>query len=181
MNNCTHFNNYNLRVERAKQLNLCQLYSAAGNATQQCFGKQNNLKYGCIRCKSKAHISAFCPIKFKIVENIVNNVCISLSSRTCNQIILPTLTIEIFSGNKLKRVRALLDAASQRSYVSSNLIKDLFYNFNSLNAEKYDVQTFIGSDYKHFKQVCLGLRFDQGNNYTLPFLVDNNLKLQYNY
>src|SRR5215469_13085540 len=47
MNNCTHFNNYNLKVVRAKQLNLCQLCIAAGHAKQQCFGNQNNLKYGC--------------------------------------------------------------------------------------------------------------------------------------
>src|SRR5215469_10643536 len=99
MNNCTHTNNYDLRVERAKQLNLCQLCSAARNATQQCFGNKNNLKYECNHCKTKAHISAFCPIKFKIVENVVNNICISLSTRTSNQLILPTITIEIFSGN----------------------------------------------------------------------------------
>src|SRR5215469_4801455 len=75
---------------------------------------------------------------------------------------------------------AMFCNSSQRRYVGSNLIKDLVSNFNSLNTEKYDVQTFIGSDFKQFKQVYLGLRFDQGNNHTLPFLVDNNLKLQYN-
>src|SRR5215469_12548153 len=126
MSNCNQFNTLKLRIERAKQLNLCELCSAAGHSTERCFGNQNNLKYGCLHCESKSHIAPFCPDKFKEVEQVVNNVCLSLSNRIDNQQVLSTLTIEAFSGNRLRRVRALLDTASLRSHVSSNLVKDLF-------------------------------------------------------
>src|SRR5215469_14487768 len=63
--------------------------------------------------------------------------------------------------------------------MSSNLVKDLFSNFKSFNTEKYDIRTFIGTESKQLKQICLGFRVDQGKKYTLPFLVDDSLKLQY--
>jgi len=179
MDKCNIYNTLELRIKRAVQLNLCVLCSASGNASEKCFGKSNKLKYECFHCKSKGHISAFCPEKFKSVEDIVSNVCINFHQRSCNSIILPTITIEIFSGSKLKRVRAILDTASQKSYISSNVVKDLFSNFDSLNEIKHNIQTFIGCDSKEFKQVCLGLRIDGGNNLTMPFLVDKNLKLDY--
>ena len=180
MNNCSNFNTLELRIRRAKQLNLCNLCSAAGHSTENCFGNNNKLKYSCMHCKNKSHISAFCPVKFETTSNVVNNVCINFNSLTCNQMVLPTLTVELFCGTELKRVRALIDTASQRSYVSSNIVKHLVGNFNSLSEEKYNIQTFIGNNFKNFKQICLGLRVDKGNNFTLPFLVDENLKLEYN-
>src|SRR5215469_4204714 len=179
MSNCFQFDTLKLRIERSKQLNLFELCSSAGHLTERCLGNQNNLKYGCYRCQSKSHIASFCPDKFKEVEQVVNNMCLSLSNRIDNQQVLPTLTIGGFSENRLRRVRALLDTGSQRSYLSSNLVKDLFSNFNSFNTEKYEIRTFIGTESKQFKQICLGLKIDQGKNYTLPFLVDDSLKFQY--
>src|SRR5215469_11070331 len=81
MINCVQFDTLKLRIKRAKQLNLCELCSSAGHSTERCFGNQNNLKYGCHHCQSKSHIAPFCPDKFKEVEQVVNNMCLSLNNR----------------------------------------------------------------------------------------------------
>jgi uncharacterized protein (UPF0333 family) len=71
--------------------------------------------------------------------------------------ILPTLTIKFTKGNKSCNVRCLIDSGSQRSYISKSVAAHLCDNVDLLHKVKYDIQTFIGSQERNFKQTSLEL------------------------
>lgn len=179
MTNCNKFVTLEERIKRAKELNLCPKCSGVGHVEADCFGNSNRLKNGCYFCKSHSHIAAFCDSR-PSPNQVVNSLCITYQQRSDMVYLLPTLTIEIVRGGKVKRARCLCDTGSQRSYISKNIAKELCADLTQLHDIPFDVQTFIGTEQRSFKQIPLGIKICDQNTITMPLLVDDNLKLKYN-
>merc|ERR1712030_106766 len=87
MLHCPQFTTLNSRIQRCKELKLCNLCSSNKHLANECFGKQNKLNWECKLCKSKSHISALCNKKSKSnnestaesTPDSQNNVCYTTS------------------------------------------------------------------------------------------------------
>ena len=176
---CNKYITLEQRQRRARELNLCSLCSGVGHDENSCFGKDDKLKYTCFQCNSRRHIAAFCDQANNKDKDLVNCLCISFNQRSDNVYLLPTLTLEVIRGNKVKTVRCLVDSGSQRSYICENIAKQLCANYNDLKDINFDIQTFIGIGQRNFKQITLGLKLENQNIITMPLLVDKDLKLKY--
>ena len=126
----------------------------------------NVLDYKCINCSSDvsgSHITALCPKLKKSSSNAGDNTATNLCLCSKNQeksLLLPTLTITFFKGKNSRPVRCLLDCGSMRSYVSSQVVKDLCEtsDISHLSEIEYDIKTFIGTEKRKFHQLSLGVK-----------------------
>ena len=58
---CAGYPTFSTRVQRCKELKLCENCSSLKHDSKKCYGKENKLSYECKVCKTKSHISALCP------------------------------------------------------------------------------------------------------------------------
>ena len=61
MYSCAGYPTFSARVQRCKELKLCENCSSLKHESKKCYGKENKLSYECKICKTKSHISALCP------------------------------------------------------------------------------------------------------------------------
>ena len=188
MVSCKKYSDYDSRINRCKELNLCTSCSSSNHASgsSSCRGTNNSLDYKCKNCPpdvAGSHITALCP-KNKITSPISNvmtsNLCFSskISEQT---FILPTLTINFSKGHKVRPVRCLLDFGSMRTYLGPNVLTDLCdsANISNLSEIDFDIKTFIGTEKRTFKQLSLGVQVSSSRYINAPLLIDANLDLEF--
>ena len=61
MYSCAGYPTFSARIQRCKELRLCENCSSLKHDSKKCYGKENKLTYECKICKAKSHISALCP------------------------------------------------------------------------------------------------------------------------
>ena len=187
---CEKCPDFESRVKRCKILSICPKCSSDKHdgAGESCRG----IDFSCYYCSENTHISALCG-KSRIEASAANgsdipisnngpktnsNLC--LSARQGNsEYILPTLTVEFAVGSKIKYVRCILDTASQRSYVSGEVASYLC-DVGSLDEVKYEINTFIGTKSKTFKECIMALNIDIQPEIKVPILVDDHMDLSFN-
>ncbi|KAL7630818.1 UNVERIFIED_CONTAM: hypothetical protein RMT77_018969 [Armadillidium vulgare] len=178
---CDKYNTVAQRVERAKVLNLCTRCAAIGHNAYTCFGKNNKLRFNCFKCKEHSHITAFCP-KIEATEtknDTVNSLCISLQQQADRFYLLPTISIDLIRGNKKVTVRSILETGSQKTYISKDILSHIIPDYDTLNGMELNIQTFIGKEQRQFKQLLLGIKISGMDVFSMKFLVDENLNLNY--
>ena len=132
------------KIARLKDLSLCIRCAGSGHNENNCYGKQNKLRFECQLCKWKEHITPLCPSLNESQSTIKTNVSLCLAQRSFDSShILPTMTLQLKNGNKTKKVRCLIDTGSQRSYISETVAKDLCEDLDKLHALDCDVSTYI--------------------------------------
>lgn len=114
-------------VEKKKELLLKQGYCFIclkyGHIARRC-----RVKLECKNCKGR-HETLMCSNKHenqeeKSQKTIIESESLS-NSTTYNDVFLQTLVIWLIGKNKMKKVRALIDTGSQRSYICQNTAKEL--------------------------------------------------------
>ena len=176
---CTNFISYDDRIDRLRELSMCTRCAGSGHDETACYGRQNKLRFECLVCKKKEHITPLCPFQSKPTSNIKTNVNLCFAQRSFDSSqILPTMTLNLKNGNKCRKVRCLIDTCSQRSYISETAARDLCQNINNLFELECDVSTYIGQDTKSFKQMSTGIRINNRLVF-IPLLVDSNWNLTF--
>ena len=179
---CQKYKTLDSRINRCKELKLCQNCSSGKHNLDECPGKNDNLTYPCFFCKNKSHISAFCNKNriFEVKTETNTNLCINVNSTGNNTNLLPVLDMKFSRGGNTKTVRCLLDDCSQRSYVKEDILQQLGCNTNAWETITFQVKTFLGSIDKDFKQCAIDVFVPGVRTLSLPFLVDNNLDIKLN-
>ena len=62
---CNNFIDYEDRIGRLRELSLCIRCAGSGHDENACYGKQNKLRFECLVCKKREHISPLCPSQSK--------------------------------------------------------------------------------------------------------------------
>ena len=172
MRSCKKYCTYDSRVLRCKELNLCHLCSSSRHLADAC---PDNLDYKCNDCSSNKHISALCS-KTQTSLNVCLNSC---QAKSCNDYLLPTLTITVFYGAKQSKVRCLVDTGSQRSYISTKALNRINYP-NCRNNHEFLISTFLESSTRMYSEASLAVNFGSGDcNQQIPFLLDDKFKLSF--
>ena len=140
MNRCDKYKTLEERIRRANELGLCSRCSAVGHLEENCYGKNNKLKFACHHCGQYSHISAFCTKSVNSTSNSVTNHCINFH-KIDNLYLLPTLTLDLIRGPNIVKVRCLLDTGSQRSYVSSSIANILCEDLTKMHKEVFNIKT----------------------------------------
>ena len=177
---CPKYSNHDTRIDRCKELSLCDLCSSSKHMSKDCFGKENKLSYECKICKSKGHISALCmQYEPKVNGNSSHtNICINSGIQT-QDYILPIMRISAKRGRNKCQFNCLIDTGSQRSYLSHQVIEKLNINLTDYSSVNYDVSTFLGAKKKELKQMMLDIDYSPGNTVPLPVLVDEEFDLKF--
>ena len=175
---CSNFTNYNDKLARLKDLSLCTRCAGTGHDENSCYGKQNKLRFECLLCKKKEHITPLCPLNNN-QPAIKTKVCLCFSQKSVDSSqMLPTMTLQIKNGNKFRKVRCLIDCGSQRSYIAETAAKDLCNNIDLLHSLECEVHTYIGEENKKFKQMSSGIKINNRLVFV-PLLVDSTLNISY--
>lgn len=146
------------------------------HSEQLCPGITNSLKFDCLYCKKKSHISTLCKL-YKPKNQLQNNVCINSSISAEPEIIMPLMDLLINYKDQFIKVRCLLDSGSQRSYFSNSLLAKLHVDSRDIKHSKHDIKTFLGSKSKHFKNVSLNFALPQQSYITRDVLIDDNFQI----
>ena len=175
---CDEFTTYDSKVARLKEMALCIRCAGSGHDEGKCYGKQGKLRFPCKICNTREHFTALCPLSSK-ETGMKTNVSLCLAQRSFDSCqILPTMTLTLKSGTKLRKVRCLIDTGSQRSYISETVAKDLCQDINKLYALDCEICTYIGQETKEFKQMSTGIKI--GNRLVfVPLLVDDTLDITF--
>ena len=92
---CSNFTNYNDKLARLKDLSLCTRCAGTGHDENSCYGKQNKLRFECLLCKKKEHITPLCPLNNN-QPAIKTKVCLCFSQKSVDSSqMLPTMTLQI--------------------------------------------------------------------------------------
>ena len=108
--------------------------------------KKGKLRFQCLICRKREHITPLCPNQNKIPSkaNTKVNLCYALRNLDISSI-LPTMTLELKNGNRCRRVRGPVDCGSQRSYIMKHVSRDLCHDYESLYELEHDVHTLYRS------------------------------------
>ncbi|XP_068229592.1 uncharacterized protein [Palaemon carinicauda] len=176
---CVNFDHYNDKVARLRELSLCTRCAGSGHKDNECYGKQNKLRFECLLCRKRVHITPLCPSLNKAELTTKTNVslCFAQISFDASHI-LPTMTLYLRNGKKARKVRCLFDTGSQRSYISESAAKGLCQDVEALCALEFDVSTHIGQETKSFKQMSTGININN-NLIFIPLLVDKSLNINF--
>ena len=139
---CTNYKTVEAHQRRLRELNLCEICSNAFHKTSECQGNLNKLKYACSKCSFK-HIPAVCDAKWLSDLQLRSLHCDR--AEVCNQpFILPILNITVVKNNKKVSFNCLYDTGSQRSYFSTQVLRNLNFNIKYVEPVTYDVNIFWG-------------------------------------
>ena len=175
MRDCNMYENYESRVRRSKEINLCYRCSSSKHGADQCPGLDDRLSFSCQTCSQNTHITALCKHR---KGHTLANVCLSYNQCTNNLYLLPSITIKVGRGKNSTLIRCLLDSGSQRSYISKKVLDKLNYSLNNHQSTQYNIQTYLGISTRNLKETVLDVYFDQVS-YTLLVLIDEDLQLNY--
>ncbi|XP_068228118.1 uncharacterized protein [Palaemon carinicauda] len=176
---CVNFNHYNDKVARLRELSLCTRCAGSGHEDNECYGKQNKLRFECLLCREREHTTPLCPSLNKAELTTKTNVSLCFAQRSFDAShILPTMTLYLRNGKRARKVRCLFDTGSQRSYISESAAKDLCQDVEALYALECDISTYIGRETKGFKQMSTGININN-NLLFIPLLVDKSLNINF--
>ena len=180
MMHCTRVATHEARIEKCRDLNLCELCTSSKHSKQSCFGIQGKLSWECRICRRKSHVSALCP-DYK--PNSFNaspshtNICIN-SGLQSQDFILPVMSVLAKRGRHQFKFNCLIDTGSQRSYVAPRVIQSLNIDTSNYNTVLYDVSTFLGERKKELTQLVLDVDLP-GKSIAMPILVDSDFNLEF--
>ena len=177
---CSTFTSYEDKLARLRELTLCTRCAGSGHTENNCFGKQGKLRYECRICQTREHITPLCPASDKATpDKPKTNVSLCLAQRSVDACqMLPTMTLTLQNGKRIRQVRCLIDFGSQRSYITESAAKDLCPDVNDLYALKQDVNAYIGEETRDFKQMSTGIKLHDGLVFV-PLLVDKNMDVRF--
>ena len=151
---CDKYATYNSRIKRCTELNLCTRCTGENHKKADC---TMTLRRNCYLCNSDNHIATLCENlqtaqskeNKKSNANKTFNGHLSLSgiaNGSSSNILLPTMTVKMKDGaGNYIPVRALLDSCSQRTFVTSSLIKQLGISSENTN-EVISITSFVSND-----------------------------------
>ena len=169
---CVKYQTLSERKARCDDLNMCTNCTSQKHASDKC---TSALDFKCIYCGSNKHISAMCA---KIDEKISTYFCLNSATDSGETFLLPFIRIKVHFGDHSTFVNCLVDTGSQRSYVSSDVLKQL--NLKPNKKHDFTVSTFINSTEKSFSNQSLSLDFgNHRKNFVIPFLVDDDLDISF--
>ena len=172
MVSCKRYNTHQQRKDRCVELKMCELCSSQKHATSDC---RSRLDFKCNYCGSFQHISALCG---KYLPSSIHNFCLNSTSDSGSTFLLPTITVNLNHGKHSAKINCLLDTGSQRSYVSSDVLKTL--NLKEENKTSFKITTFLAEGEKTFTNASLSVQFmDQKQSFLIPFLVSDDCRLSY--
>ena len=176
---CSTFTNYANKVARLRELSLCTRCAGSGHNEDNCYGKQGKLRYECRVCQTKAHLTPLCPFTDQAKPPPRTNVSLCLAQRSVDSChILPTITLTLKNGKRVRRVRCLIDSGSQRSYISESAAKDLCQDVNDLYELEQNIHAYIGEENKSFKQMSTGIKLEDRLVFV-PLLVDKTFDVKF--
>lgn len=177
MFSCRKYNSHDTRLSRCTELKMCSLCTSFKHLKEQCPRKLNFL---CHLCNTKEHVAAMCPkfVGVKEEPKVVLGLCMNSSTRG-SEILLPTLTVQMSRGGKPTSVRCLVDSCSQRSYVSSTVMKRINSEFPETDARLL-INTYTNSSYRNFAEAMVSVNLgDNNNTFNIPFYVDSKFDLKF--
>jgi len=169
---CNRYVGFAARKKRCVELRLCSKCSSQAHTSNECNVK---LEFPCSTCGSNSHITALCQ---GVVNRVTSsNFCVNASSDAGTTFLLPTMSIPVNFGNRTVRVRFLIDTGSQRSYVSTSVLRQL----NMDVGEKSDmlINTFVDKAFRGFSETALTIELPEKRKCVLPFLVNDDFNLQF--
>ena len=141
--------------------------------------KKGKLRYPCLLCKKKEHITLLCPKQNNGSKsgNVQTNLCYALRKiDICN--LLPTMTLKLKNSKRQRKVKCLIDCGSQRSFILKKAAQDLCPNYDELYPFEQGIHTYIGKQSKMFKQMSTGIKL-KDRLVFVPLLVDENMNINY--
>ncbi|MEO1301205.1 MAG: DUF1759 domain-containing protein, partial [Bacteroidota bacterium] len=177
---CEKFSSFQERKKRCVELKLCQRCTSELHGTESCPGKENNLKYGCSKCKALSHATSLCA-KINVNGSTFSNYCLNMHSVTSGiSHLLPVLSLKFFgTGNRSSVIRCLIDTGSERSYIAADLVK-LLRGDTQYVASQYTINTFLGSAPRSFGECQLRVQLP-GRKLTLAnVLIVPDFKIELN-
>ncbi len=178
MSHCQKFKTYDSRVARLKDLTLCIRCAGPGHEENQCYGSQGKLRYPCKLCGKREHFTALCPHDGQ-VANVKTNVSLCLAQRNIDSCqMLPTRTLTLKCGSRIRKARCLIDSGSQRSYLSESFAKQIRPDIQNIHKLSCDVSTYLGLDTKEFGQMAIQIIIGHKKVFV-PLLIDNTFQLNY--
>lgn len=154
---CSIYKTFAAREKRCEQLNICKKCTGSNHKKEEC---KTALKYFCKTCNSKDHVAAMCDsyngtTKQKPKPNkqnqasdvkVLNSQICSCEIRNNTKILLPTITLNILQPNgTIVESRALMDCASQQSFISKSLVENLGLDLCK-NAQSLTISSYIRDD-----------------------------------
>ena len=174
---CETYSSYEARIARIMELSLCTRCAGSGHNESECYGKKGKLRFPCLVCRKKEHITPLCPNQTRSSFSVNTNLCYAVRNiDICN--LLPTMTLELKNGNKCCKVRCLVDCGSQRSYITKEVAQNLCPDYNDLFEVEHDIHTYIGQETKSFRQMSTGIKVGQRLIFV-PLLVDSKLNISF--
>jgi len=201
MSSCSTYPSSSARRERCVELGMCTSCSSSKHPTKQCPAKRYGLSRPCFLCRSGAHISALCPTgamskeksrslttgaeaqsssasalptQLDEVETHQNHLCINTGASVSNSI-LPTMALKVKKGNKIVKIRVLLDLGSQRSYFNSSILSKLGVDIHSLSSSTNTIKTFLGEQDRTMHPIDLELNICCDSFTKISVFIDPNL------
>ena len=179
MVSCSKYNTVEARKARCRELKLCFCCTSYKHLSDKCPGKENKLSFPCYFCKQNTHISALCP-EFKGINPVATHLCLNMGASCSYQpYLLPVISLNIRRGKTSQRVRCLIDDGSQRSYLSEEVANMLGCGDDNWSQLHYDVNTFLGSSKKAFKECIMDVEIPGFKSLPLPILVDTEFAVQF--
>ena len=176
---CSKYGKLADRQKRCTSLGLCCRCSSSKHDAEQCPGKENKLSFACYTCKKNSHISALCP---SISDGSTsNNLCVNVQhvQNDYQPYLLPVLSLKFHGSSSSRTVRCLIDTGSQRSYLSTQIAKELRSN-RKLPSAQYDVTTFLGASERQFGEVLMYVSIPGGGKIPAAVLADSDFQIQLN-
>lgn len=200
MSACSKYINPSARRERCIQIGLCASCSSSKHETSFCPAKKYGLSYSCAICKSKAHISALCSSGIKVNQKgsrntvkstippsavtsteeedstIQNHLCINTGSAPSENI-LPTISLDVKLGDKIIKIRCMIDCGSQQTYCRSSVLDRLGIDISSLPHHITNIKTFLGQQSRTMHPVNLEMKLCCNSYHKISVLVDPELNI----
>lgn len=177
---CTVYTTPQSRVRRLKDLGLCTRCSGS-HKMAECKSQTSGLTYPCTICSSKQHISAVCVVKTGGKSQLQSGLRLMCHNTHKGQtVLLPSMSVimQVDSGELCERVRCMIDAGSQASYISEDLAVRLGFDPDSLKTE-YKIKTCIGVKEKMYSSATCDVIFTPTASARHSFLVDPEMNLEY--
>ena len=173
MLHCRKYSPFDARKRRCFELKMCVRCSSLKHTANNC----SALDFSCSFCQSKEHISALCS---KYSYKVTSNFCVNATSDAGKTFILPTIKLKVGHGSRSTHVNFLVDSGSQRSYLSSGVLERLQLEESDSGTTDLIISTFIDTASKRFAESSLSIDLNgQGNLFTFPFLINEDVKLNY--
>ena len=177
---CTVYTTPQSRVRRLKDIGLCTRCSGS-HKVAECKSQTSGLTYPCTICISKQHISAVCAVKTGEKTQLQSGLRLMCHNTHKGQtVLLPSMSVimQVDNGELCERVRCMIDAGSQASYISEDLAERLGFDPDSPKTE-YKVKTCIGAKEKSYSSATCDVIFTPTASVSHSFLVDPEMNLEY--